>query len=150
LAAGDEFTPEAYREAAAEHFGRMGRAYDQDDFAWALFVAGLAVENLFRAYHLRVAREFDARHGLRDLARASKFADAVPPRQAEAYAAALGRVAAAWSSNDRFRPEAGVRRRLKRLNLDRGVKGDFLKEVARRPVSDATLIVSIGVKRWKT
>jgi hypothetical protein len=42
-----------------------------------------------------------------------------------------------------------MRRFLKGLKLDRGVKGDFLKENARQVSSSAIELINLGVKQWQ-
>ena len=62
--------------------------------------------------------------------------------------AALNNVVARWSNTYRFVSIDGLRADLRRRKLNRGIKGDFVKESARVAANAATLLVSIGVERW--
>lgn len=66
-----------------------------------------------------------------------------------AYDAALADVIVRWRNNHRFRSLAAVRRFLKGLKLDRGIRGDFVKENARQVSSSAITLVGLGVQRWR-
>lgn len=146
---GIEFTPEVYKAAALEHAGAVQGLYDDRQYTLAIFVAGLAVESMFRAYRMRVSAELDARHDLYELARISKFADRIPEASHESYAANLGIVATRWSNSHRYRSEEAIRKYLKRAKLDRAIKGDPLKENARLVVNAAIELVTLGAQRWK-
>ena len=138
-----------YLDAAREHLARLQPLHDAADYALCIYVAGLAVECLLRAYRHRVDPKFSARHDLIVLAKESGFAVLFPAgKGSAAYLSALTNVGLIWSSNDRFRPESALRRRLKDLGLDRGRKGDWLRELSARAVKDATLLVDLGDQQW--
>jgi hypothetical protein len=145
---GLEFRPEVYLEAAKERAGLLQFLYDADDYVVALYIAGVAVESMFRAFRARIDPRFDSRHDLYRLAADSRFASGVPASLADQYAADLGTLAVRWSNSHRYRSEAAARRYLKRARLDRGIKGDFLKENARLSVSAAIRLVSLGANIW--
>jgi hypothetical protein len=111
-------------------------------------VAGLAVESLFRGYRCRISPEFDARHDIHALYRLSRFAVVVPQSRVGVYGEMVGSVAARWSSSHRYRSHHAFARWLKRLKLDRGIKGDPVKENTRRLLNAASELVSLGVKQW--
>ncbi len=143
-----EFSGEGYRAAAAEHVTVASELYDLKQYVLANYVAGVATECIFRAYRHKIDPEFDARHDLLRLYKISKFVEVVPAARVEEYAAHVGTVAVQWSNNHRYRAEKALRTYLKRAQLDRGMKGDFLKELTRRCVNAATEIVIFGVQKW--
>jgi hypothetical protein len=147
---GTEFTAEVYRAAAEQHWTSLQLLYDQEHYVLALYISGVAVECMFRAFRARINPEFDARHDLFAMARAARFASIVSSQQLRPYAAALSAVAVRWSNNHRYRSDSAIRKWLKRASLDRGIAGDYLKENARRAISAAGFVVSLGVAQWKT
>jgi hypothetical protein len=144
---GAEFTSEIYL-AAVERAGVLQKLYDEGEYAVALYLAGVAVESLFRAYRAKIDPMFSARHNLYALANEARFADCVPQRLAEKYAADLGAVATRWSNSHRYRSEDATRKYLNRAGLFKGIKGDVLKENARKAINAATGIVTLGARRW--
>jgi hypothetical protein len=146
---GREFTAEVYRAAAQERTGSLQVLYDDRSYGLAMYVAGLAVEALFRACRCRIDPEFDSRHDLYELAKAARFRDVIGVIHLDRFGALLNEVAVRWSNNHRFRSDAAMRAFLKRGKLDRGMSGDFLKENARIQINAATELVAMGVARWK-
>ncbi|CAN2049989.1 hypothetical protein GMMP1_870007 [Candidatus Magnetomoraceae bacterium gMMP-1] len=43
-----------------------------------------------------------------------------------------------------------IKAELKKLKLDRGIKGDWLKFNSMTVLDSALTVISIGVKKWKT
>jgi hypothetical protein len=146
-----EFSPGVYLDAAREHIPVAVELYDAAHYVLSVYVAGLAVECMLRAYRMRQCAEFDARHDLLELYRISKFADVLPEKRIAEYTALLGNVAFAWSNAHRYRSEKSMRAVWKRMRLDRSVRrGDFVKELTRRAVHAAAELVTLGVQRWPT
>jgi hypothetical protein len=54
-----------------------------------------------------------------------------------------------WRNDLRYTSNGRLRRRLKKQKLDRGIRGDFLKETCRITVEAATTILKIGVAKWQ-
>jgi len=146
---GTEFTAELYRAAALERMDALRGLYDNGQYVLGLYTAGVAVEAMLRAYRVKVDPEFSSRHDLRELAKESKLGTVVPAKLVGAYAASLGAVAARWSNSHRYRTAAAVLRKLKQAGLDRGIKGNALKENARRAINAAIDLVNMGDQLWK-
>lgn len=127
----------------------MQELYDRGQYVLTFYVAGVAVESLFRAYIARRTNEFSSRHDLFELSREAKFGARVPPELAVKYAADLGAVAARWSNSHRYRSDKALRTFLKRTSLDRRIKGDALKENARRILNAAVDLVTLGDRIWE-
>ena len=145
-----KFTAEAYRKAALEHVVVARELYDANPprYVLAHYTAGLAVECMLRAYLYRISLEFDERHDLRALYRAARFDEIVPASLQEQIGAARSTLYSQWQNNHRFCSEEYLRSFFKRLGLDRGIKGDFLKERTRQIVNAAFEVVSVGDKQW--
>jgi hypothetical protein len=144
-----EFTAEVYRAAAHEHLPVAEKLYQAGDYVLASYIAGLAVESILRAYQVRRNPEFDARHDLHHLYRSSKLELLLPQSRATEYGELLGTVTARWNNNHRFRSRDAYARWLKRLKLDRGIKGDYVKENTRRLLHGATQLIHVGLKQWQ-
>ena len=139
---------ETYRDAGSEHLAVAQSLYDRNQFVLANYVAGLSAECLLRAYRHMIDPAFDARHDLGLLFKQSKFNGVVPAFRRVQVAAALVVVVGLWSNDHRFSSERALRTRWKRKGLDRGVKGDFVKERTRQLVNAASEIVTTGATRW--
>ncbi len=144
------FTAEAYRQAALEHVVAARELYDANPpyYVLAHYIAGLSIECMLRAYRYRIASEFDERHDLRALYKAAQFDEIVPSVLQEQIGTARSIVESQWQNNHRFCSEEHLRSHFKRLMLDRGIRGDFLKERTRQIVNAAFEIVNVGNKQW--
>ena len=137
---------ETYRAAAQEHSTLASELNDAGRYVMAHYVAGLAVECVFRAYRYRIDPVFDARHGLEALYAAANFGAVVSPDQKASVDAALTEVVRRWSSNHRFRSEKALREYLRQANIGRS--GKFVRESSRRIVNAALIIVNQGELHW--
>lgn len=128
----------------------------------ALYVAGVAVECMLRAFLTRRTREFDSRHDLKGLLLESGILDldaaSVPlARLSEEELAsikkelgsAVSRVYRVWRNGFRYAPETRLRSHLHEMDLDRGIKGDVLKENLRRVLEASNIIVMRGSVLWE-
>jgi hypothetical protein len=144
--AGNEFKPEIYFHAAQEYMSELQALYDARQYRMLMYAAGVAVECMLRAYRCRIDPEFDARHDLYQLSKDARFAALFPSAAIEKYSAALADVTTRWSNNHRYRSDAAMRAFLKRAKLDRGIKGDSLKENARRISNAATANLAWSIR----
>jgi hypothetical protein len=118
---------------------------------------GLSIESISspdrRGEHLRLKRdpEFDSRHDLGDLLKASGFVDFIPPeKRAREVSAALGDVWARWKNEYRYASDKRLLSDLKRRGLTERIKGDQLKKNARIVVEQALDLINVGAERWKS
>lgn len=145
------FTADDYMDAASEHMNAARRLHeDSKIFSLAIYVSGLAVECMLRAYKRLRTRELDERHDLNMLYDTSGIIDYLPHRHQNVYASYRGIVATIWSNAHRFRSAAHMRAWLKRKKLDRGIKGDALKENSRILLNASLELVTLGENKWKT
>ncbi len=144
-----DFNGEIYKSAAEEHLHALDVQYRNGLYVLAIYTSGVAVECILKGYKMRLEPTFDSRHNLYKLWKESGFSAIIPHRHAERYGNTLTDIAIRWSNSHRYRSENALRTFLKRGKLDRGIKGDFVKENARRAVNAATDLVTIGILRWK-
>jgi HEPN domain-containing protein len=115
-----------YLSAAKEHVDGAGKLYNMQCYVLAHYVAGLAVECLLRAYRFRVDSNFDERHDLRALLKASRLADIVSNTDRPRINAALGDVVSRWQNDHRYRSKESLRRFLVTKKLYVKIKDDFV------------------------
>lgn len=138
-----------YVEAAKERLAEANLLYEKERYSFALYAAGVAVESLLRAYIFRLEPKLEAAHNLKLLWNASKLSALVTPGESLQIDAAISDLLARWRNDLRYTSNDRLRRRLKRSKLDRGIRGDFLKENCRLAIETATTILKVGVKKWQ-
>lgn len=141
--------------AAREHFAALQSLPDRPSrFPLAYYLAGLAVECLFRAYSELTGGRHDAKHDLRLHAENGRFLDFMPRDQREDVQADIGDVWTRWLNNHRYRSVASLRRYLNenelyRLAGGRTIKGDVV-EYNWGILQEASLrLLTIGIQRWE-
>ncbi len=138
-----------YIEGASERIGAAYAMYAEYRFVDAIYLAGVAVECVLRAFAIEESDEFEGRHDLSRLMKVATLERFVGDKQRQAISAALGEVWARWKNNYRYVADQRLRSEIKRLQLDRGIKGDALKENARVALESALTIVNKGTFQWK-
>lgn len=137
-----------YLAAAKDHAAALPNLYLNRDYSLVIYVAGLAAECLFRAYRARRGLPFRSDHPLRPLSEEAGFPELVPLSQRERFDTALSDLIMRWHNSHRFRSNDSIRRFLKSRKLDRGIRGDFLKENARLLSSGTIEMVFLGAQQW--
>jgi HEPN domain-containing protein len=140
--------PNDYWEAAQDRLTDARRLYAERRYSFSLYAAGLAVESLLRAYRVRQSSEFDERHDLLLLLNGSGIEEVVASAEYVEISAAVSLIFRCWKNDIRFASEDRMKRHLKKLRLDRGIRGNFVKENCRISIDAATKIINIGVMRW--
>lgn len=142
------FSGADYIEAASERITAARDLYVAHRYVDVLYLAGVAVECVLRAFALERTNEFDARHDLPSLMQVAALNQVMGSKAREDIAVALGEVWARWRNNYRYASDRRIRSDLKRRKLDRGIKGDALKENARIALEYALAIVNKGRFQW--
>lgn len=142
-------TEESYRIAAINHVSAAQDLVEEAQYPLAAYLSGLAVECMLRAYSHRINSAFDARHDLRLWYQRCKFDAIIPEDRAEDISSALALVVAQWNNSQRYYSAELLRAEWKRAELDRGIRGNFVKERTRRIVDAAWEIVTLGEEQWK-
>jgi hypothetical protein len=145
---GSAFRPEDYKEAAEEHIVWLETLFEGGSYVLCIYVSGLAVESLFRGFYARLSNQFDARHDLNEWAKRSGFKNKVPAQMYEQYSTSLTSLMAYWRNDHRYRSETAMRAYFKRLGYNCMIRGDLLKEIARRSRIAAGELVSFGRVIW--
>jgi hypothetical protein len=162
-----DINADAYFRASAERMrqARLMYAHQKDgpNYALAMYLSGLAVECMLRAFRWAKEPTFEGRHDLLELFKASGLLQVheermvkkgASPEAAAEYAlrlrAAMNTTVALWSNTFRFAPDDRVRARLKEMGHYHGVKGDVLKAKAKQLVEAAQFVVDRGVVLWNS
>lgn len=159
-----DFTADHYFDASVERMSQAQHLYREgkDFYALAMYVAGLAVECLLRAYIVKQKREFQSRHDLLLLFKESCILDLAPDvlkakgltdKQIEAHQKVLwssvNDVFILWRNNYRFASEARLLVLLKRMKLYQRAKGNLLKAKAHDLLKAAEQFIDKGVLQWR-
>ncbi len=122
-----------------------------DSYAIAIYVAGVAVECMLRAFKLLRTNEFDERHDLLLLFANSRMLDYNEGGSASRrFVAWMNDVYNLWANDYRYASEARLRSELTARKLYCGVKGDVLKGCAYRLLNAAEKLIERGVVIWTT
>ncbi len=139
-----------YFTAAQERLYETKLLFEKARYALAMYVAGVAVESLLRAYIVRLDPKFEVAHDLYLLLNASNLRSFATPAEGHQVFTAITVLFRRWRNNLRYIANDRLRRHLKKSKLDRGIRGDFLKENCRVAIEAAKLILKIGAAKWKT
>jgi hypothetical protein len=144
------------RMAQARHAHRTGGSY-----ALAMYLSGLAVECLLRAFRWSEDARFEGRHDLTDLLKQSQFLtldeanlasrgfDANQIAEAsQSIRAAMSEVVALWHNSLRFASEASLRAYLRRIDRLAGIRGDALKKNSLDLLNAAQTVIDRGIRLW--
>ena len=142
-------TEKSYHEASISHIDAAQSLLDQRQFVLASYTAGLSVECMLRAYAHRVDSTFNGKHNLEIWLKKSRFEAAVPDDRQNDISAALGIVVSQWNNSQRYYSVELLKAEWHSAELDRGIKGDPVKELTRRLVNAALEIVTLGEEQWK-
>ncbi|HBI44654.1 MAG TPA: hypothetical protein DDY78_17655 [Planctomycetales bacterium] len=159
---GMDFKPEHYFQAALQRMEQARHLYDRgNSFALSIYLGGLAVECMLRAFKLRRDPSFDERHNLLRLFSASGmlrvdygklrdkgFTDTQIDKHLHNLRVALNAIAVLWANNYRYASEERLLSHLKRTTDYRKTKGDYLKARAREFLNSAQTFITGGVTHW--
>ncbi len=144
-----KLTADEYYQAAQDHAEEARLLYDEGRYAFAHYVAGLAVECMFRAYAVRNGAAFDGRHDLRKWLELARFDEVITEAHLEATSFACNIVIVQWNSTQRYYSEDFLKAFFRNTHLDRGIRGNSVKELTRRVVDAAFVVVQEGIGQWK-
>jgi hypothetical protein len=138
-----------YFAAAQERLSEANLLFEKARYVLALYIAGVAVESLLRAYIFRLEPKLEAVHNLKMLLKAGNLLSFTTPSESRQIGAALSNLYDRWRNDLRYTSNNRLRRRLKKSKLDRRIRGDFLKKNCRVAIEAAQIILKIGVIKWK-
>ncbi len=141
--------PEHYMEASAFRIESARKLHEHGRYSAAIYLSGVSIECLLRAFITQRTGEFDSRHDLQELFKQTGLEDMFPIKRRRDAGAWLGTVWARWKNNYRYIADDRLRSEFKRLKHDRGITGDFLKENSRHVISSAYKLRTIGELQWR-
>ena len=151
-----------YYSASMERLRQAQSLYSRGDaYALAMYCGGIAVECLFRAFRWKTDKNFEGRHDLNDLLKASAMLRVDEDRMRRRgkdeedirkssveFGGAMNEIVALWHNNLRFASEARLKAHLKERDRLQGVRGDPLKKNAADLIEAARLVVNRGMVLW--
>jgi len=140
--------PDDYLEAARDRIIDAHGLYNLGRYSFSLYAAGLAVESLLRAYRVLRDSEFEERHDLRLLLAESNIEVFVTTYEHVEITTLVFKIFTRWKNDFRFTSEDRLKRHLKKLRFDRGIRGNFVKENCRMMIDTADRILKVGVAKW--
>lgn len=150
---GRRFWPENYLDASQERLGDAHRLHVDARYSAAIYLSGVAVESVLRAWRTRMDPEFDERHDLIALLKGSGIFEFIKEGERKVLSIALAEVWKRWSNDYRFAGDARLRADYVKRDLltPKECSSDdpqVLKAHSRSMLGHANEIVSLGVKRW--
>ena len=144
-------TPETYREAAMEHIASASDLWHAGSYVLANYVSGLAVECMLRAYATRLhPQQWDkSDHSLVSWYKEARFDLIVPDSKRQIIGTSIGEVRTNWENRQRYSSSSLLRAEFKHKKLDRGISGDFVKEITKNTLDAASEIAFLGDAQWK-
>jgi HEPN domain-containing protein len=119
-------------------------------YSGAIYLAGVAVECLLRAYMVRKGGEIDTRHDLSLLLERSGMIEYLSALSIREVQSLVGQVGSRWDNLRRFMSDDRLRSEYRRQRLHLGIKGDFLKETSRTVFKAAHRLYIIGEEQWRS
>lgn len=145
-----KITAEHYLDASRSRADTARRLHEAQRYSASIYFAGIAVECLLRAYVVRRDPRFDSRHDLMYLFKRSGIEEFITPEDRIHIGAWLGEVWSKWKNDYRYASDDRLRTEFKRLQHDRDIKGDYLKENSRRVLEAALQLRTKGELRWNS
>jgi hypothetical protein len=156
--------PEHYLQAATERIDQAEANFDRRYHALAMNTAARAVECILRAHFFQkhgVGAALESAHNIPELFKASGLkvaslearrkrgdSDTDITRYSRELEADVADIFLRWSNDYRYASEDRLRAYLKRQNLHRMVRGDFVRGNAGKLNEAARRVVNEGVERW--
>ena len=157
-----DFSSEHYYRASLERMRQAQELYRTEaNYALTMYVAGVAVECMLRAYLLKKSTEFESRHDVLLLLQESGMLEVDPDilkrkglsdegivNHRRTLHQAVSAVYGLWRNEYRYASESRLLAHLKRRKLYRKAKGDQLKANALHLLEAAELFVERGIVQW--
>ena len=143
-----KLTAAEYLQASQDHIEEVRFLYEGRKYALAHYMAGLAVECMFRAYAVGNGTQFEGRHDLSKWFELARFDEVIAPQRSQAVSEAYSTILVQWNSVQRYYSLGFLRAYFRNAHLDRGVRGDVVKELSRRASEAAFIVVNEGTVRW--
>ncbi|MEX2173011.1 MAG: hypothetical protein WD872_01530 [Pirellulaceae bacterium] len=135
--------------------------YANERYGLSLYVSGLAVEALLRAFQWHRDPAFDGRHNLLRLFKASGVGEAQEARLLRRglnpndvrkamveLLSSRDNIIRLWSNDYRYATEAQIRARLRALGEQHSKRGNQIKPVALTVYNSAKTLIDVGTMLW--
>ncbi len=145
-----KFNAQQYFDTATERMRQSRNLYNRgDSYAIAMYVGGVAVECMLRAFKLLRTDDFDERHDLLQLFASSRMLEYTQGSEAvQRMRTSMNEVYNLWANDYRYASEARLKSELTARRVHCGVKGDVLKGCAYRLLNAAEKLTERGAVIW--
>jgi len=151
-----KFNAEDYYYAALERRNEAQHLYVKEHYSLSIYVTGLSIECLLRAFKYKKDKTFDERHDIKVLLKFSGFSEEINDHdiQIEIHTA-INTVYAIWRNNLRFMSKNKMKKYLKDIGRDKGFyknfpkSADTLKCNSRKLLDASYKIFNRGVSIWE-
>ena len=116
----------------------------------SIYLCGVAVECMFRAYKTRNDPQFSGRHDLQGLMKQSGILHFVREPECRQFGANLSTLWSLWKNNLRYAETSRLESHYTRLGIRSGKKQTRIKTAAESAFEAATDIVNKGKLRWNS
>jgi hypothetical protein len=139
---------DSYYTAARERIREARFLHENRYYTLAMYISGLAVECMLRAFRLLNDPTFDERHDLWLLWKSTELANVHGRFYLAKIQTMLNVVVKLWNNDYRFRSETELRAYLKKSGNSRGIKGDILKFNSGEILQASAEIIRLGAGLW--
>lgn len=143
-----EFPPDHYYSASMERLTDAARLHQAERYVASVYLSGVAVECMLRAYRSRTDPTFDSRHDLTSLMTSSGIMDFIKDHERRDFACHLGTVWRFWRNSWRYAEHSRFDSHVASLEPSR--KSPFAKWASSEVYDSATYVVSRGKYRWSS
>jgi len=145
----DPLGSEDYREGSLLRLKEAQTLSDNAHWVGAIYLAGRAVEAIFRSLLRQQSKKLETGHDLKQMLTRARFLMSLSETEDDKLNEAVNEVATVWRNDLRFAGEKRVRRQLKASGRmhnigQKRVKGDPLKANAKSVLEACERIVTIG------
>jgi hypothetical protein len=141
-----QFPPEHYFEAARERLTDSAKLHAVGGYVASVYLSGVAVECMLLAYRTRDDPQFDARHDLPALMRASGIMEFIKVDERRDFAVHLGTIWTFWKNNLRYVEQSRFEKHLRTLYPNRGT--ELTVWASKKVYESAHFVITRGVCRW--
>ena len=139
---------EQYRNASHARLEDARILADHAQWSGSIYIAGRATEAMLKSLLRSHSDQDDTGHSLRDMLKHLTMTQIFTSRDYNCIAIPLSEIARLWGNDLRFVDDDDLLRRIKRLRIDRGIKGNVLNTLTRRILEAAEMIVQRGEFIW--
>lgn len=143
-----QFPPDHYLEASRERLTDAARLHAAQRFVASVYLSGVAVECMLRAYRGRELSDFESRHDLKQLMAESGVLSFIRDAERRDFAAHLATVWSFWRNNLRYAEQSRFDSWVRSIHPQR--RSEAAGWASAEVYRSADYVVTRGVLRWNS